>query len=375
MGRASPRMGSASSRLVFVRAPDAPALLWAMEEALKSGALAAVVGEMWSLKAYGLAASRRLLLAARSGRDAGAARSWRAPLAQAERFSSAAETRFEIAAASSGHARRRRPAGLPGAVRLRGAAGESAASAPRGPAGARLRCRARIIRLEWRSEERLLLVTRRFLSLWLARLPTDRARRAAGRDPARAARRHRQNQERAAARLRRPEAASLGLAPGLSLADARARHPNLIAVEAAPAEEARLLERLSDWCSRFTPLVALDGADGLMLDISGVAHLFGGEAAMAEDSETRLAAQGFDVALGVADNPRAAWALARFSPPQSPRSALRSRPSPSSSTTCRSPRSASTKRPSPIWPAPACGASAMSRCARARRSPRASAPT
>jgi len=108
-------------------------------------------------------------------------------------------------------------------------------------------------------------------------------------------------------------AASLGLAPGLSLADARARRPNLIAVEAAPEEEARLLRRLADWCSRFTPLVALDGADGLMLDIAGVAHLFGGEAKMAEEIETRLAAQGFDVALGIADAPRAAWALARFS--------------------------------------------------------------
>ncbi len=100
---------------------------------------------------------------------------------------------------------------------------------------------------------------------------------------------------------------------GLSLADARARHPNLVAVEAAPAEEARLLERLCDWCSRFTPLAALDGRDGLMLDISGVAYLFGGEAALIEDCRARLAAQGVSVAAGVAGNPRAAWALARFS--------------------------------------------------------------
>ncbi len=68
--------------------------------------------------------------------------------------------------------------------------------------------------------------------------------------------------------------------------------PSLVAVEAEPAEEARLLERLCDWCSRFTPLAALDGADGLMLDISGVAHLFEGEAALAEDCLKRLAAQG-----------------------------------------------------------------------------------
>ncbi len=67
-GRASSRTGSPSSRLVFVDAPDANAAFWAMEEALKCGAPAAVVGEIWSLKGYSLAASRRLLLAARKGR-------------------------------------------------------------------------------------------------------------------------------------------------------------------------------------------------------------------------------------------------------------------------------------------------------------------
>ena len=89
--------------------------------------------------------------------------------------------------------------------------------------------------------------------------------------------------------------------------------PFLVAVEAKPAEEARLLERLCDWCSRYTPLAALDCADGLMLDISGVAHLFGGEAALVADCLTRLAAQGITVLAGVAGNPRAASALARFS--------------------------------------------------------------
>jgi protein ImuB len=108
-------------------------------------------------------------------------------------------------------------------------------------------------------------------------------------------------------------AAGLGLHPGLSLADARARYPDLIAIEADPAEEARLLARIADWCARFTPLVALDGADGIMLDISGVAHLFGGEEEMAQTIETRLAGQGLGVSLGVADAPCAAWALARFS--------------------------------------------------------------
>ena len=109
------------------------------------------------------------------------------------------------------------------------------------------------------------------------------------------------------------EAARLGLSVGLSLPDARARFPALITVEAEPLEEARLLTRLCDWCSRFTPLAALDGRDGLMLDISGVAHLFEGEAALIEDCRARLSAQGITVAIGAAGNPRAASALARFS--------------------------------------------------------------
>ena len=109
------------------------------------------------------------------------------------------------------------------------------------------------------------------------------------------------------------QAARLGLSLGLSLPDARARFPALIVVEAEPAEEAQLLTRLCDWCSRYTPLAALDCADGLMLDISGVAHLFEGEAALIEDCRARLSAQGITVAIGAAGNPRAAWALARFS--------------------------------------------------------------
>jgi protein ImuA len=92
--------GLTLSRLVFVRAPDAALAFWAIEEALKSGAPAVVVGEIWSLKGYSLAASRRLLLAARKGKVP-ALLILASAYGQAERLSSAAETRFEIAAAPS----------------------------------------------------------------------------------------------------------------------------------------------------------------------------------------------------------------------------------------------------------------------------------
>src|SRR5271166_5459991 len=88
------------SRLVFVRAPDAALAFWAIEEALKCGAPAVVVGEIWSLKGYSLAASRRLLLAARKGRTP-ALLVLASAYGQAERISSAADTRFEIAAEPS----------------------------------------------------------------------------------------------------------------------------------------------------------------------------------------------------------------------------------------------------------------------------------
>jgi protein ImuB len=157
------------------------------------------------------------------------------------------------------------------------------------------------------------LTTRRFLSLWLPRLATDRARRLGHVDkaPPLVAVARIDNAQRLV--CVDAEAARLGLSIGLSLPDARARFPGLIAVEAQPAEEAQLLERLCDWCSRYTPLAALDGRNGLMLDISGISHLFEGEAALIEDCRARLSAQGITVLIGAAGNPRAASALARFS--------------------------------------------------------------
>lgn len=139
-------------RLVFVRTPDAPALFLAMEEALKSGAPAVVVGEVWSLKGYGLAVSRRLGLAARAG-GAPALLVAASAYGAADRMSSAAQSRFEISAAPSA---RLPPAGggrpLPGppafAARLVKARLTSAQGPPPGLDA------ARIIRLTWRSEDR-----------------------------------------------------------------------------------------------------------------------------------------------------------------------------------------------------------------------------
>ena len=63
-------------------------------------------------------------------------------------------------------------------------------------------------------------------------------------------------------------------------------------------------------------VVARDGDDGLMLDIAGVAHLFGGEAVLATDIVARLHAQGFAASAAIADTPGAAFAAARYGGPQ-----------------------------------------------------------
>jgi len=103
-----------------------------------------------------------------------------------------------------------------------------------------------------------------------------------------------------------------GLRVAITLAQARAMHPDLVAVEEDASADAQLLGRIADWCRRYTPLVALDPPDGVLLDIAGCAHLFGGEAALIGDLVTRVTGFGFVVRVGVAGSIGTAWAAARF---------------------------------------------------------------
>ncbi len=103
-----------------------------------------------------------------------------------------------------------------------------------------------------------------------------------------------------------------GLRPGMALADARALCPSLRVAEADPDADAALAARIVDWCRRFTPLSAPDGPDGVLLDIGGASHLFGGEAELIAAVERGLGHQGFSAQAAVASTPEAAWALARF---------------------------------------------------------------
>src|SRR5687768_7239559 len=107
-------------------------------------------------------------------------------------------------------------------------------------------------------------------------------------------------------------AAESGARLGARLTDARALEPGLVAVPADPAGDAALVERLARWSARWSPLVEVDGSDGLRMDVTGVAHLFGGEAALVEDVQARFAKLGLSSRVAVAPTPGAAWALSRF---------------------------------------------------------------
>jgi len=107
-------------------------------------------------------------------------------------------------------------------------------------------------------------------------------------------------------------ASKLGLYKGQPLANARAMVQPLKIMPADERADAALLEGIADWCDRFTPLVSLDSPDGLFLDITGAAHLFGGEAAMLTTVMQRIADQGLAVRGAIAGTSLAARALARF---------------------------------------------------------------
>jgi protein ImuB len=107
-----------------------------------------------------------------------------------------------------------------------------------------------------------------------------------------------------------------GLRTSMALADARAQVPDLLVRQADEAADRALLEAVADWCDRFTPLVALDPPHALFLDITGCAHLFGGEAALRAELLARLAASGLEARAAIASAAGAAWVAAHHGGPE-----------------------------------------------------------
>lgn len=155
---------------------------------------------------------------------------------------------------------------------------------------------------------------RRVLALWLPQLPLDRRARL-GDDRLQCSFAI-VAEIRSALRITHlsEAAARAGLTPGLSLTDARAICPALLTEPADPVREESLLRALHRWADSLSPVVGLDLPDGLILDITGCAHLFGGEREMAVMALNRLEDLQIKARAGIADTKGGARALARFGP-------------------------------------------------------------
>ncbi|KDB05588.1 nucleotidyltransferase [Defluviimonas sp. 20V17] len=151
-------------------------------------------------------------------------------------------------------------------------------------------------------------IQKRIVSMWFPRLASDRALRAHPVAGPFALTLRERNAERI--HCLNAEAEAAGLHRGMPFADARAFCPELQSRPADPRGDARMLATLARWAGRYCPWVGLEGQDGLVLDITGAAHLMGGEAALMTDLGARMERAGFAVGLGLADTRGAAWALA-----------------------------------------------------------------
>ena len=110
-----------------------------------------------------------------------------------------------------------------------------------------------------------------------------------------------------------PEALQIGIYPGMVLADAKALYPGLQNFDDKPDLVPQLLQRLAEWCIRFTPASAPDPLEGILLDATGCSPLWGGEEKYITDILKRLSARGYTARAAMADTIGAAWAMARFS--------------------------------------------------------------
>ena len=100
---------------------------------------------------------------------------------------------------------------------------------------------------------------------------------------------------------------------GMVAADAKAVYPSLTVIDDPPGLAQRLLKRIAEWCIRFSPCVAVDGDEGLILDASGCTHLWGGDIGYLNDITEKFRRYGYTVRVAIADTIGAAWAVSRYS--------------------------------------------------------------
>ena len=103
-----------------------------------------------------------------------------------------------------------------------------------------------------------------------------------------------------------------GASIGMAVADARALIPSLQVIDEQPGRTTKILKSLGEWCIRYSPIIAVDLPDGLILDVSGCTHLWGGEHAYIKEIVKRLKSKGYDTRAAMASTIGTAWAVSRY---------------------------------------------------------------
>jgi len=103
-----------------------------------------------------------------------------------------------------------------------------------------------------------------------------------------------------------------GIKKNMVVADARMILPSLNVLDQLPDLNNKLLNKLGEWCIRFSPCVAIDAPDTLIFDASGCSHLWGGDIDYLATIIKRLNGRGYQIRVGMADTIGAAWAIARY---------------------------------------------------------------
>ena len=154
---------------------------------------------------------------------------------------------------------------------------------------------------------------RRILSLWFPRLAAERALRQGAGLPGAPFAVVGDVQNAQVLTSLTQEAEEAGLRLGQPLRDARAMCPELQTKLQNKALERSFLTVLRRWAGKFSPWVSEEPPDALVIDLTGCAHLFGGEEALLEQVVGEASVLGLTLCCGIADTVGAAWALARFS--------------------------------------------------------------
>ena len=160
--------------------------------------------------------------------------------------------------------------------------------------------------------------SRRILSIWLPAMAMDRWRNAGG-DDRRALDSRPLVLIADTAHGPRIEAANragmvAGARRGMMLADARTLCPDIVTAPSDPAGDLAFLEKLAIWARRWGPWSAMDAPDGLLVDVTAVPHLFGGEEKLVADVEAAFARRELGLRCAIAPTAGAAWALSHFGP-------------------------------------------------------------